>query len=106
LGPPGPLVDEVRERLESWQRGRRDRRNIDAARKSLRRAVAKGNQVFDRELAAFGLYRKGCEIRGWRCQRGRRTTRGDVGGDGALPRRSLALWKATSVELTPEGSCI
>ena len=79
LGPPGPLVDEVRERLESWQRGRRDRRNIDAARKSLRRAVANGNQVLDGELAALGLYRKGFEIRGWRRPHACRSTIGDVG---------------------------
>jgi hypothetical protein len=82
LGAAGPLVDEIRERLNSWQRGRRECWNVAAARKSLRRAVANGNQVLDGELAALGLYRKGFEIRGWRCQRTRRLTIGGVGSTG------------------------
>jgi hypothetical protein len=80
LGAAGPLVDEIRKRLNSWQRGRREQRSIQAAGLALRRAVVQVNRGLDHELAALGLYRKGFEIRGWRRLHACRSTIGDVGG--------------------------
>ena len=65
LGPRGPIVDEARHALRRLQSPRRQRREIEGARRALRQELALSRSVLDAELAKIGLMRKGSEIRGW-----------------------------------------
>ncbi len=65
LGPSGPIVDEARDALRRLQSPRRQRREIEGARRALGRELALSRSVLDAELAKVGLTRKGSEIRGW-----------------------------------------
>jgi hypothetical protein len=76
LGPSGPIVDEARDALRRLQSPRRQRREIEGARRALRRELAMSRSELDAELAKVGLKRKGSEIRGW--------IRGAAAGRGAL----------------------
>ena len=101
LGTAGPLVDEVRSRLAACRRGRRPEPGLARARRSLRRAAATANQIFDRELAVLGLYRKGWEIRGWRGRSRTLGRRRDEHSESLLPISPTACDESHSLRMTP-----
>jgi hypothetical protein len=82
LGPSGPMVDEARDALRRLQSPRRQRREIEGARRALWRELAMSRSELDAELAKVGLKRKGSEIRGW--------SRGAAAGRAANSRPSPA----------------
>lgn len=69
LGPPGPLVEDVRRRVAALQAPLVAARRRGHVRLALRRQAAVARRELDAELKPRGLYRKGNEVRGWRTWR-------------------------------------
>jgi len=68
LGLAGPLVDAVRAELARLQAPGRERKVFSRVKRQLRSALCGAKQELGRCLAHAGLWRKGCEIRGWRAR--------------------------------------
>ena len=66
LGTAGPLVDQVRAELAALQAPEREHRVFTRVKRQLRRALHDAQREQDIHLAEAGLWRKGCEVRGWR----------------------------------------
>ena len=66
LGWEGPLVEEVRRRLEHLQRPLRERWALDRLRRKVATALRADNRQLDAQLRAYGLRIQGFEVRGWR----------------------------------------
>ena len=66
LGPDGPFVAAVRQRLQALQQARRERLQWARIRRAVRQGRRASQRAFAAELAAHGLTLRGTEIRGWR----------------------------------------
>ena len=66
LGREGPLVEEVRRRLEHLQRPLQQRRALSRLRRQVATALRADKRRLDSQLRAYGLRLQGFEVRGWR----------------------------------------
>ena len=66
LGPQSPVVDRVRQALQTLQQPLQERRALNQLRRQIRDALRIDRRHVDAQLRSLGLRLKGFEVRGWR----------------------------------------
>jgi hypothetical protein len=75
LGPQSPVVDRVRQTLQTLQQPLQERHALNQLRRQIRDALRIDRRHVDAQLRSLGLRLKGFEVRGWRTSPLRSLTR-------------------------------